>query len=73
MTTVVSICLASFWLPGLPTDRVQHRQLPDPPATQGEDGRPGLQSTADSGAQSHPKYVSLLPYLSLKKKVSLGL
>ena len=55
MTTVVSVCLASLRLPGLPTDRVQHRQLPDPPATQGEDRRPGLQSTADSGAQSHSK------------------
>ena len=55
MTSVVSVCLASLRLPGLATDRVQHRQLPDPPATQGEDRRPGLQSTADSGAQSHPK------------------
>ena len=50
MTTIVSICLASFRLPELLTDRVQHRQLPDPPASQGEDRRPGLQSTADSGA-----------------------
>ena len=55
MTTVVSVCLASLRLPGQPSDRVQHRQLPDPPATQGEDRRPGLQSTADSGAQSHSK------------------
>mgnify|MGYP003686380861 CR=1 FL=1 len=55
MTSVVSIYLASLRLPGLSTDRVQHRQLPDPPATQGDGRRPGLQSTADSGAQSHSK------------------
>ena len=55
MASVLSVSPASLRLPGLATDRVQDRQLPDPPATQGEDRRPGLQSTADSGAQNHPK------------------
>ena len=52
MTSVVSVCLASLRLPGLATDRVQHRQLPDPPATQGEDRRPGysLQLTVEPKA-----------------------